>query len=408
MKYKFLKYLALIFFILTIFFLIIYPKFLFAVIRLYILLAFSLLFIRFTLWGVSDLLPKKFYIQDYAFSVIVPAKDEPKERLVKCLESIIKSDGKKEIFLGDDGSKVSVKELLKDYPEIIKKIKIITNKKNIGKVETQVKLINLCKYDIIVNVDSDVVVKKDALIKLVSAFKDKHVGIANGLIKIISSGSILDRLQEHQYMCAYEIARVSMGRFGISHCCSGEMLAFRKKAFMPFLDEYQNKKFLGKKLTHGQDRFMTNIFLREGYKSINVPSSIGYTYPRETYTSLLKQYWRWRKSSIRESLRCSKYCALKNPYLSLWSILHITLPFIFMMLIIALGIYDIYYFKFSHFLIILSSIITITFISELPLIIKYPRLILILPISVIFNLFFVLPLWFVALFNLDDNSWGTR
>lgn len=378
------------------------------IIRIYIVFGFIFLFVRFCLWGFSELFPKKYENNNNPYSVIVPVKDEPKGRLIKCLNSIINSQGEKEILVGDDGSELPIKEVLKGEKNILKHIKLIRSDKNTGKVGMQVKLIKMAKYDVCVNVDSDVIVKDNALKKLTAPFGNNKIGIANGRIKIISNGSLLHRLQDYQYLCAYEISRGGMGRFGISHCCSGEMLAFRKDVFVNFLDEYKNEKFLGKNLTHGQDRFMTNIFLREGYKSINMPESIGYTYPKENYKLLLKQYWRWKKSSIRESFRCYKDCKRNNKYLSLWSLLHIILPFLFLIILLTSLITDLLTLNISHFIGLLLVIISFSCINELPLLIKYPKLIPMLPIYTLFNITCVMPLWFKALFTLDNNIWGTR
>ena len=75
----------------------------------------------------------------------------------------------------------------------------------------------------------------------------------------------------------------------------------------------------------GEDRFMTNIFLREGYKSIMVKNATAITFPKNTLKELLKQQHRWKKSGIRESIRCAKTCGNNNLYLPVWSILNFNL-----------------------------------------------------------------------------------
>jgi cellulose synthase/poly-beta-1,6-N-acetylglucosamine synthase-like glycosyltransferase len=378
---------------------------------IYISLAFSFLFIRFSSWGISELFPKRYEKNKNSYSVILPVKDEPKNNLINCLKSIIKQKGEKEILVGDDGSKIPVSEILKDNKEILNKIILIRIDKNQGKKEMQLRLLKLLnkKYKVCVQMDSDVILKdSDTLLKLTAPFGNNKIGIANGQSFIISNGSLVHRLQDFMSLCAYEIGRNSMGRFGINPCCSGELMAFRKDVFENFIDEYRNTKYFGKLMNFGEDRFMTNIFLREGYKSIMVKGVIAYTYPKDKLKDLLKQQLRWKKSGIRESIRCAKTCSKRNKYLGFWSILNFSLPLLFIMIMLTMFIHDIILFRFIHLLLFFGVIITISTISDLPLLIKYPRLIPMVIPFIFYNLFLITPLWAIALFKLNDTGWGTR
>jgi hyaluronan synthase len=375
----------------------------------YISLAFLFLFTKFSLWGISDLFPKKYKKNYNPYSVIVPVKDEKEENLVKCLRRIINSNGEKQILVGDDGSKIDIRQVLKKYPDIYCNISIIRNEKNIGKKNVQLQLIEKAKYEIIINIDSDILLNdKNTLIRLTAPFGKNKIGVANGNVRIINNKSLLHNLQDYLYFCANLIGRNSTGRFGINPCATGEIMAFRKDIFLKFVKEYQTAYYLGKPVRFGEDRLLTNIFLREGYDSIFVKEAKCWTYPKNTYKDFIKQQFRWRKSGIRESIRCLSFAYKKSPYLMFHSLFNFSLPILFFILLISIIIMNIISLSFGNLLTLFGVIITITTIADLPLLLENKHLIPIVIPFTLFNIFFITPLWIFALFNLNDNTWGTR
>jgi hyaluronan synthase len=286
---------------------------------------------------------------------------------------------------------------------------IVRNEKNIGKKNVQLQLIKEARYDIIINIDSDIILNdKKTLIYLTAPFGNNKIGISNGDVRIISNKSLLHNLQDYLYFCANTVGRKSTGRFGINPCASGEIAAFRKDIFLKFIHEYKDAIYMGKPVRFGEDRLLTNIFLREGYESIFVKEAKCWTYPKNTYKNFIKQQFRWRKSGIRESIRCLSFAHKRSPYLILHSLLNFSLPILFFILFISIIILNIIHFSFVNILTLFATIITVTTITDLPLLLENKHLTPTVVPFTLFNMFFITPLWIFALFNLDDNSWGTR
>jgi|SRR3989338_3214475 len=241
--------------------------------KFYVITAVIFLLYRFTAWFYAEYKPAPDYgLSDEPYSILIPVKNEEKNLFIKTIQTIVEQKGKKEILIGDDCSDNKVEDLLKKYPLLYHNVKIYRANENIGKKAMQVYLLKKAKYDLIINIDSDVVLGDNITTqKLIAPLKNRKVGLTNGGLSIFDPRkSFLNRAQSIMYYCANQIGRRSWGNFGINPVASGQTLAIRKSYFMPFIDEYSNKKFLGQKINFGEDRLMTNIFLREGYKSVYV------------------------------------------------------------------------------------------------------------------------------------------
>ena len=371
----------------------------------YLIIASIFLINRLFFVSFANLFPKKYPRKNNPYVVILPVKNESPEILNRCIKMLIRQKGTKQILIGDDGSSPILSKIIK--PEYLSQIELIRSK-GVGKKEMQLRLLKKAKYNYVIQMDSDIILEGDnALKKLVSYFSESNkIGIINGKIKLISEKNLLEKIQEFQYMCANEIGRSGMGRFGINPCATGELLAFRLDVFRNYLEEYRNTKHIDQLMRFGEDRFMTNIFLREGYKSIVAEDVVCYTYPKKQFTTLMKQQIRWKRSGIRESLRCAR--EVKNPYLKVWSILNFFLPMIFYILFLNLLIYDIYFQDWSGILLLFSSLITISLISEIPIFIKKPSMIVWAVPFMFYNILLITPLWFVSVFTQTQTKWGTR
>lgn len=404
-QYNLLR-LALLFFILAFFiFTLANEKAFINSINGYLILASIFLVNRLSFVTIANFFPKKYQRQDNPYTVLLPVKNEEPTILNKAIEMLLKQNGTKQILVGDDGSSPRLSEVIK--PEYLSQIELIRSE-GVGKKEMQLMLIEKAKYDYAIQMDSDIILEgNDALKNLVGYFsKSNSIGIINGKIKLISGNRLIEKLQEFQYMCANEIGRSGMGRFGINPCATGELMAFRLDVFKHCLEEYKNTTHIDNIMKFGEDRFMTNIFLRMGFKSIVAEEVVCYTYPKKEFKTLLKQQKRWKLSGIRESLRCFR--EVRNPYLKVWSILNFVLPMLFFLLFLNLLIFDVYYRDWEGVLLLFSSLITISLVSETPILIKKPSMIIWAVPFMIYNILFITPLWFISAFSQTEVSWGTR
>jgi intein/homing endonuclease len=243
---------------------------------------------RMAFFIIANIFKRKQWLKNNSYVVLLPTKNQPKEILIKSLDMLISQKGDKQILVGDDGSTIPISTWLPK--RILNKITLLRSE-GIGKKEMQIQLIALAKYDIAVQMDDDIILDgKYALKKLCGYFNTRNkIGVINPRIKVITKRNLVEKLQEFQYACANDIGRSGMGRFGINPCATGEVMAFRLDVLKKHLDEYRNTEHMGAKMNFGEDRFITNIFLREGYSSIVAEDVLCYTYPKETFKVLMKQ-----------------------------------------------------------------------------------------------------------------------
>ena len=128
-------------------------------------------------------------------SIIIPVYN--KERYLNdCIESIVNQEYKNlEIIIIDDGSIDGSNIIIHKWAKIDKRIKHIVQK-NQGVSSTRNKGISLSNGEYVFFMDADDMLSKDAILKLVSSFRDKNVDIviANHQIKK-SNSNILENNQ---------------------------------------------------------------------------------------------------------------------------------------------------------------------------------------------------------------------
>jgi hyaluronan synthase len=123
--------------------------------------------------------------------------------------------------------------------------------------------VKYCTGDILVCIDSDTVIKPDAITLLVQPFTDQQVYCVcgNGVVANESNPKInnaLTRLQKVWYADSFRIRKGVESIFGIVICCSGVLSAYRKEKFEQVVDRWLNETFLGHPVVSGDDRQMTN------------------------------------------------------------------------------------------------------------------------------------------------------
>ena len=112
---------------------------------------------------------------------------------------------------------------------------------------------------------------------------------------------------------SFRALKASESIFDMVFCCSGCFAAYRKEHILPVLDKWLNEEFLGKKVTFGDDRSLTNWILKAGYKTVYVDDAQAYTIVPDTPKKFLKQQIRWKKSWFINSLNITPYVLRHEP-----------------------------------------------------------------------------------------------
>lgn len=345
-------------------------------------------------------------------SFIIAAKNE-EESIYKTIETCMKSEypAPMECIAVDDGSTdatfAEMQRASKDFGR--KLVRAVTLGVNKGKREAMSEGVGLARNEIIVFVDSDSFLAKDALKLLVHHFANERVGAVSGNTTVANHGTnALTKMQSIRYAVSYDVFKVCESHFGVVTCCPGCFSAYRKEAILPILEQWRNQRFMGTRSTFGDDRSLTNFVLRK-WNVEYCQNALAETIVPDAYMKFLKQQLRWKKSWIREGSVAASFMWKKHPVASFAFYTSLILP-IFGPLVVGSIIYkSIVAVDPSYFLSLIFGVIVMGFLlGSYVLFIQKEKYWYYLPLFSIF--YTVIMIWQMpyALIRINDTKWGTR
>ncbi|MDA9420896.1 chitooligosaccharide synthase NodC [Bradyrhizobium sp. CCBAU 53380] len=253
--------------------------------------------------------------------VIVPCFNEDPSTLADCLESIASQDytGQIQVYVVDDGSAnrdvvAPVHQIYANDP----RFSIILLPNNVGKRKAQIAAIRSSSGDLVLNVDSDTILAADVVSKLVLKMHDPEIGAAMGqLIASNRSQTWLTRLIDMEYWLACNEERAAQARFGAVMCCCGPCAMYRRSALALLLDQYEAQFFRGKPSDFGEDRHLTILMLKAGFRTEYVPNAIAATVVPHSLRPYLRQQLRWARSTFRDTFLAFRLLPELDSYLTL-------------------------------------------------------------------------------------------
>jgi EAL domain-containing protein (putative c-di-GMP-specific phosphodiesterase class I)/cellulose synthase/poly-beta-1,6-N-acetylglucosamine synthase-like glycosyltransferase len=270
-------------------------------------------------------------------TVVVPAYNEDPALLHRCLLSIDRQDYPEiEAIVVDDGS-LNVEELLPVHDEFSTgRFRVVLQPDNSGKRNCQSVVFEHALGDIVITIDSDTVLRPDAIRKIVRRFEDPKVGAVTGNVEVINqSQNLLTRLIGYRYWTAFNQERAAQSYFGVVMCASGPFSAYRRSIIDQVHEAYISQRFLGRSCTFGDDRHLTNLVLGLGYDVVYDEAAVARTQAPSRIGQYLRQQTRWNKSFYREILWTAKFVHKRNAYMALDLGLQTIMPFA---LLLALGL----------------------------------------------------------------------
>ena len=270
-------------------------------------LIFSLILISYVWWIYFLLLTKKevkYPENNEAVSIVIPCYNENKKVLLRCVESIIRAKGEKEIILINNNS--NKEETLKAF-EIISvaypNVKIIEEKRQ-GKRFAHEAGIKKASNNIIVFVDSDTIIDENALIEIKKPFFDEKVGgVAGKVLLYNKNDNLITKAINAMFWTSSSIFRQASGNIGFMQVSAGALSAYRKNVLLKLLPYYLNQKFLGRPVGISDDRFLTmRTQTLLGLKIVYQDSAVSYTIMPKTFIGFWKVLERWKRGVLREVL----------------------------------------------------------------------------------------------------------
>jgi len=273
-------------------------------------------------------------------TVIVPAYNEEKV-IEPTIEALIEADypAPKEVIIVDDGSTDRTAEIARRYSSKYRWIKVFS-KPNGGKYSAINYGLLFSRNPIIVTIDADTVIGRDALKEIIKPFENPEVAGVAGNILVLNKKNILTKSQAVEYILSINIMRRAMDIFGTVPVVPGVLGAFRRK-IIESVGNYDPD-------TVTEDFDITVKNLKAGKIVQASSSAVAYTEAPETVRDLYHQRIRWYRGNTQTVLKHRDIPSTKR-----YGILRaLTYPFILMNLFII---------PFLTFPVWLAAIASVTF-----------------------------------------------
>lgn len=261
----------------------------------------------------------------YFVSCMVAVKDE-EENIARCVDSMINQTyARKEVIVVNDASTDGTLKILQEY-ERKGLITLIDLKVNGGKKRALSRAMEVAKGDIFAHTDSDSIWAPDAIEKIEKIFElDPNIGAVTGHGRALNADTnLLTKTQDAWMDGQFAMRKAFESVFNAVSCVSGPLAVFRKSAIFNLIPAWENDQFLGQEFKFATDRTMTGFVLcnesvskslKERYRDSKFVRSVDYpendwkvvyckaakswTIVPDTFSRMIKQQVRWKKSFIR-------------------------------------------------------------------------------------------------------------
>lgn len=208
--------------------------------------------------------------------------------------------------------------------------------------------IRFARHDILALVDSDVIWLRDTLPQALIPFADPWVGGVAGRQNVVNPRTFAQRIFDMQLDQRYleELPFMTARGGHVVTCISGRTAFYRRGALLPILPEMEYETFFGKQVLSGEDKRLTYLIEREGWKVAYQQRSRILTTGSPDLKTFLKQRLRWMRNSWRADLRTlSERWVWKHPRFAFYLVDRAIQPFtqlmspIFFIVSLSLGLY---------------------------------------------------------------------
>jgi cellulose synthase/poly-beta-1,6-N-acetylglucosamine synthase-like glycosyltransferase len=344
-------------------------------------------------------------------TVVIPLYNEG-VAIRETLDSVLASDyphAKLRVTCIDDCSSDESYEAACEVARRDDRLTVLRNPRNHGKRWSINRAVRETDSEIIVSVDSDVIVERDAIRQLVRRFTTPEIAAVGGCIDVRNKhDNWLTRMQVVRYWFAYHLSRnIELG-FRRVMCLSGCLTAYRRSVLVELEPILVNRAFFGMPIKYGEDRFLTRQIIKAGYLTTATLAARCRTFVPTTLTGYFAQQLRWRRSRIIDYAGACSHVWRLNPLLAIHyfslSILLVVYPIAVFHTLVS-GRF--FHALFAHLMVLsFYGLVYRWNVRKLPVhdrvgVLAYAPIAIVMPVT--FAL--LTPL---ALFTLDSTNWETR
>ena len=260
--------------------------------------------LRYRPLSPSDPLAADYLATRPALSVVTPVYNEDPDHFEASLASWKRNDVDEIVAVIDESDTpcIAVFEKFQAWhPSKVTKL-IITDEP--GKRPALVKGARAATGDIIALVDSDTLWDDNIRDILLAPFSDPTVGGVGCRQEVIAPETPAEKLFAIRLTLRYLHEYPYLASIGDAlTCLSGRTAVYRRTAILPELDDLKNETFLWKPCISGDDKRLTSLVMKKGWKLRYQGNASVRTYPMATLKQFFKQNLRWARNSWRTDLR---------------------------------------------------------------------------------------------------------
>ncbi|MBM7116885.1 glycosyltransferase [Archangium primigenium] len=288
-------------------------------------------------------------------------------------------------------------------------VTVMRNPHNMGKRKGIARAVREADAEIIVSVDSDVVVHESAVSELVLRFTSPRIAAVGGRTFVTNRNeNWLTRMIEIKFYFAQEWLKDLERGFRSVLCLSGCLTAYRRHVLLELEPILEARNIAGIPIKYGEDRFLTRQIVKAGYETVYTTSAWCQTAAPATLAGYVSQQLRWRRSNLVDMLCGLSHAWRLHPVVCIHYVSQLALllsyPLTILHNIINGQFWEV---LFLHMLIMgFMGVIYRVDKRNLPPEMRVPTLSF-LPMAFMMPITYAL-LTPLALFTLDSGSWETR
>ncbi|MBW1668652.1 MAG: glycosyltransferase family 2 protein [Deltaproteobacteria bacterium] len=242
-------------------------------------------------WALKKIRNKEYPTHYPPVTLIIPAHNEEKVIENSIQAALEATYPNKEIIVVDDGSKDKTFEIAQRYASK-GLIKLVHRDHASGSKSGALNNgILFATGDIIITVDADTLLEREAITEIVKPFADSSIAAVSGNVRILrgekGGNNILTRLQAYEYAQSIELGRRFNSLIGMLLIISGAFGAFRLKD-VKSLGQYSTD-------TITEDFEITFKFRKLNKRLVFAEKAISWTYCPETWRDWQRQRIRWTR-----------------------------------------------------------------------------------------------------------------
>lgn len=305
--------------------------------RMYLFSFFVLL--TWLIWLIKVVLSRQYkpWTEPYltTTSVVIPVVDEPLDLFREVLQRIVEQ-GPTQILVVINGRRnVQLEEVCAEFaPAVEWDWTPIAGKRNAVMVGVAQSV-----GEVVLLVDSDTIWTEGTLPELLKPFADPGVGGVTTRQRILQPGrTFLTRWADWLENSRALYSMPAQSVLGTVGCLPGRTIAFRRAILDRVMDDFMRQQFLGVFLEVSDDRTLTNLTLKQGFRTVYQSTSLVYTDAPTELRKLVKQQYRWARGSQYNTLRMLPWMLGHAPLLAFFFVADIAMPFLWLCSAIAWAI----------------------------------------------------------------------